>query len=166
MCSVVVGELCHQKYPDPIILLVTNGTTKVLFEDLTISSSLPIGLRMESRIKVCRSIENLQKSSPKMRDELRSSIRGDVICQAMQSDYMFQEQLCYFFSGYSLPLQDLGSTCSFQDIEKVNLVNEPFPNSGLKDARSLLLLGWVFDACYYFISEHIFGCFLGYPAKQ
>ena len=79
MCSVVVGELCHRKYLDPVILLVTNVTSEVLFEDLINSFGLPIGLRVESGRQVYISIENLHKCSLEMRDGLRFSIQGDVL---------------------------------------------------------------------------------------
>ena len=46
MDTVIVGKFRHGKEVHPIILLVTDGTPEVLFEDLVDSFNLAIGLRM------------------------------------------------------------------------------------------------------------------------
>ena len=85
MCTIVVSKLCQWQQRCLVVLLIIDGTTQILLQNLINPFRLSICLRMKCRRKLDFYLQDLEQRLPKLGDKLRSSIRYNVIWKSMIS---------------------------------------------------------------------------------
>jgi hypothetical protein len=83
---IVVGELCFRKQLTPVVLLVVDEHSKILFENLIDAFSLTITLGMIGSTQVQLDTKARAECSPELRSEDRSSIRDDVLRNSVKTE--------------------------------------------------------------------------------
>ena len=99
MCTIVVSKLCQWQQRCPVVLLIIDGTTQILLQNLINPFRLSICLRMKYRRKLDFYLQDLEQRLPKLGDKLRSSIKYNVIWKSMISIDVVNEKLCRVFTS-------------------------------------------------------------------
>lgn len=93
MYCIIVGHLCKWEELSPVVLLVANVTSQVLFHDAicTFTYIHPIHLGMMGRVKPS-SAKQFQELLPKLQSELNSAILNDKLQSSMEYIYIHVAQ--------------------------------------------------------------------------
>ena len=90
--NIVIRKLRKLENVGPIILLITQKASEILFQCLVCSFRLPVGLRMVAGGEVTRDLEHLEEMLPKFGDELRSPVIDDNVREVMMPKYLTHDK--------------------------------------------------------------------------